>query len=141
MDLGLSSGEPILRCHIADGAVQSHRVVVIHVDLNQAARIFQRQRGQGPDALPFERLVPAFDLSVRLRVIRRGTHVRHPRDTNELLKVPRDELRSVVGDDPRLSVRVLLLGSFQNHLDVRFLHRLPQIPMHQKTKRKRCWVQ
>ena len=39
MDLGLPSGEPILRCHITDGAVQSYRVVVIHVELNQAARI------------------------------------------------------------------------------------------------------
>ena len=34
MDLGLSHGEHILRCHIAEGAVQSHRVVVINVDLN-----------------------------------------------------------------------------------------------------------
>jgi hypothetical protein len=59
--------------------------------------------------------------------------VRHPRDANELLEVARDELRSIVGDDPRLGVRVLLLGSFQNPLDVGFLHRLPQIPMHQKT--------
>ncbi len=50
MDLGLSSGESILRRHIADRAVQSNRVVVIHVDLNQAARIVQRQRGQGPDS-------------------------------------------------------------------------------------------
>jgi hypothetical protein len=38
VDLGLSSGEPILRRYIADGAVQSHRIVVIHIDLNQAAR-------------------------------------------------------------------------------------------------------
>jgi hypothetical protein len=54
-------------------------------------------------------------------------------DTNELLEVPSDELRPAAGDDPRPSSRVLLLSSFQNHLDVRFLHRLPQIPMHQKT--------
>ena len=65
--------------------------------------------GSRPDALPFERL-PAFDLAVRLRVKRRGTHVRHPRDTNELLKVARDELRPVVGDDPWPSFRVLLLA-------------------------------
>src|SRR5260370_31980990 len=65
-------------------------------------------------------------------------HMEHlPTSSGQLFK-RRDatqygELRSVVGDDPRLSVRGLLLGSFQNHLDVRFLHRLPQIPMHQKT--------
>jgi hypothetical protein len=40
VDRGLSSsGEPILRRHMADGAVQSHRVVVIHSGLNQAACI------------------------------------------------------------------------------------------------------
>src|SRR5439155_26818915 len=109
----------------------THRVRASHVDLSEAARIVPRQRGQSPDALPFERFMPAFDLSVRLRVTRRGTHERHPRDTNELLEVPRDELRSVVGDDPRLSPGVLLLGAFQNPLDVGFLHRLPQIPVHE----------
>ena len=64
MDLDLPSGEPILRCHITDGAVQSYRVVVIHIELNQAARIFHRQRGQWPDALLFERLMPAFDFPI-----------------------------------------------------------------------------
>jgi hypothetical protein len=41
------------------------------VALNQASRTFQRQRGERSDALPFERLVPAFDLTVRLWIGRR----------------------------------------------------------------------
>ena len=34
VNLGLSSGEHIVRRHISDGAVQSHGVVVIHIGLN-----------------------------------------------------------------------------------------------------------
>src|ERR1700693_4993342 len=44
MNLRLSSLQHILRRHIADCAVQTHRVVALHVALNQAARIFQRSR-------------------------------------------------------------------------------------------------
>jgi hypothetical protein len=44
VDLRLSAGEPIVRRHITDGAVQTHCVVVIHVGLNQAQRIFSGQR-------------------------------------------------------------------------------------------------
>lgn len=34
----------------------------------------------------------------------------HSRDANELLEVVRDELRPIVGDDPRLDVRVFSLA-------------------------------
>ena len=50
MNLGLALSEHIVRRHISDGAVQAHRVVVIHVSLNQAHRVFFRQRRAGPDA-------------------------------------------------------------------------------------------
>jgi hypothetical protein len=40
-----------VRRHIADGTVQAHGVVVIHVGLNQTYRIFPGQRCTGPDAL------------------------------------------------------------------------------------------
>ena len=56
MDLSLSSGEHIVRRHVADGAVQAHGVVVIHVGLNQAPRIFPGQRCQRPNALAFSDL-------------------------------------------------------------------------------------
>src|SRR5450759_3022303 len=70
VNLGLSSSQHILRRHIADRAVQANGVVAIHVALNLAACIFQRERGQRPDTLLFERLVPALDFSVRLRIKR-----------------------------------------------------------------------
>ena len=60
----------------------------------------------GPLALKI--LVPTLDLAVALRVVRRGPHVRHPAEPDELLEVPGDELRVralalvalTVGDDP-----------------------------------------
>ena len=52
----------------------------------------ERQRRSWSDALRFERFVPALDLPVRLRVKRRGSDVRHARDSNELLEVLGDEL-------------------------------------------------
>src|SRR5450759_4316241 len=54
VNLGLTSGEHIVRRYMADGAVQAHSVVVIHVGLNQTHRIFPGQRCAGPDALRLE---------------------------------------------------------------------------------------
>src|ERR1022692_3622924 len=59
--------------------------------------------------------------------------MRHAGDSNELLEVACDELWPVVRDDTRPCRRVLFLGSLQNYLDVGLLHRLPQIPMHDRT--------
>jgi hypothetical protein len=42
-DLGLSPGKHIERRHIIDAAVQAYGIVVIHVGLNQAQRIFPGQ--------------------------------------------------------------------------------------------------
>src|SRR5579872_4460608 len=49
------------------------------------------------------------------------------------LKWRDNELRTIVGDDAWLRCRILLLGSLQNHFDIRFSHGLTQIPMHQET--------
>src|SRR5438876_10003647 len=101
MDLSLTSGDHILRGHVTDRAMQAHGVVAIHLALNQAPGILQGQRCQWPDTLACKRFVPAFELSIRLWVKRRGPHVRHTGDPNELLEVACYELRSVVRDDPR----------------------------------------
>jgi hypothetical protein len=39
----LMPGEHVLRRDVADGAVQTHVVVMLHVAVNQTPRIFQRQ--------------------------------------------------------------------------------------------------
>jgi hypothetical protein len=78
---------------------------VLKVSLHQTPCIIERQRRSRPDALSFERFVPALDLPVRLRVKRRGSDVRHARDPNELLEVLSDELRPIARDDPGSRVR------------------------------------
>src|SRR6266542_6258528 len=45
------------------------------------------------------------------------------------LKSLGDELRSVVGDDPGPRIRLKFLDALQDDLDVRFGHRLPQVPV------------
>src|ERR1035441_1407408 len=127
MDLRLPPRHHVRRRDEADGAVQPYGIVVVHVLLNQAPRVLQRQRRSGPNALRFERFVPAFNFSVRLRIVGRRPDVGHARDTDEFFEVPRDELGTVVGDDPRPRLGVFLLGSLEYDFDVRLRHRLTQI--------------
>ena len=63
MDLVLTPGEPVLRRDVADGTVQTDVVVMLDVARHQSPCIFQRQWRSRPDALSFERFVPAFDFS------------------------------------------------------------------------------
>src|ERR1700726_3243636 len=72
VDLLLTPGEHVLRRDVANRAVQADVVVMLDVALHQTPRVFQRQRRSRPDALSLERFVPAFDLSVRLRMVGRG---------------------------------------------------------------------
>src|SRR5208337_5191993 len=77
VDLLSPPRQHVLRSEVADGAIQPNVVVMLDVALHQSPRIFQRQRRSRPDALPPERFVPAFDLSVRLGIVRRGSDVGH----------------------------------------------------------------
>src|ERR1035438_6383253 len=131
-DLLLPSGQHVRRRDIADGAVQPHRVVVVDVLGNEPPRVVLRQRCTRPDAFSFQRFVPTLDLAVGLRVERRRFDVRHTRDSDELLEIPRDELRPVVGDDPRFCLGVFFLGSLQYDFDLSLGHRLTQIPVYDR---------
>src|SRR5215472_3475586 len=133
MNLMLASVEHVLRSDVTDGTVQTDVVVMLYIEPHQTQRIIQRKRSSGSDAFAFERLVPAFDLAVRLWIIRGGSDVRHARDANELLEVAGNELRAIVGDDSRLRFRVLLLSSLQDQCDISLSHGLTQIPMHEET--------
>ena len=55
--------------------------------------------------------------------------MRHAADTNELLEIAGDELRAVVGDDPRRDAGELLAGALDDLFNVRLGHRLPQLPV------------
>src|SRR5215212_9174314 len=67
MDLHLSPVLHICRRDKSDGTVQAHGIVVLHVLLDQLLTILFGQRGARPYAFSFERFVPPFDLTVRLR--------------------------------------------------------------------------
>src|SRR6202795_749632 len=85
LNLLLVPGEHVLRRDVAGGTVQADVVVMLHVVLDQTPRIFQRQRRSRPNALAFQRLVPAFDLAVRLWIVRGSSDMRHTRDANDVL--------------------------------------------------------
>ena len=68
--LRLSPREHIVWRDVPDRAVQPDMVIAIYILLNQALRVFQRQRRSRPNAFAFQRLVPAFQLAIRLRVAR-----------------------------------------------------------------------
>src|SRR5215469_6726262 len=102
------------RCQVADRAVQANSVVMADVARQQTLRLFDRRRHARSETFPFERLMPALDLAVRLRIEGRSPHMGHAADSNELLEIPSDELRPVVGDDARAGLRKFLPRPLQN---------------------------
>lgn len=55
--------------------------------------------------------------------------MRHSRYTDELLKVFGDELRPVIGDDPRLGLGKFLPRPLQDNLHILLGHRFTQLPV------------
>jgi hypothetical protein len=49
---------------------------------------------------------------------------------DEAAEVAGDELRAVVGDDPRLGLGVRLEGALEDELDVGFGHAVEEVPVH-----------
>src|SRR5262249_55623077 len=81
------------------------------------------------DALLLEDAMPALDLAVALRVVRRGPRVRHAAEADELLEITGNELRAVVGDDPRRHAGEPLACPLDDLLDSGFDHGLPDLPV------------
>ena len=69
MDHSVLAVEFVLGCDVANGTVQPRGVVVGSVIGNDSAGVVERQRHFDADAIAFEGLVPAFDLSVRLGIV------------------------------------------------------------------------
>ena len=97
---------------------------------DQATGVLETQGDSWADAISFERLVPALDLPVALRVIGRGAYVGQTGDADELFEIASNELRSVVGDDSRFGVRIFFQAALQDDLDVRLGHGLAQLPVY-----------
>lgn len=59
--------------------------------------------------------------------------MRHARDPDEFLEILGDELRAVVGDDPRPGFGVLFFGPLHNNLDILLRHLFPDLPVDDET--------
>ena len=77
--------------------------------------------------------MPALDLPVALQVVRRGSGVRHAAQANELLEVPGNELRAVVGDDPRRDSGEAFPRSLDDLLDIGLRHGFADLPVDGET--------
>lgn len=78
---------------------------------------------------PLDRAVITLDFAVALRVVRRCFDMRHSGDPNEFFEVTRNELRPIVGDDPRLGIGELFPCPLKNHFDVDLFHLLANFPV------------
>src|SRR5262249_28088575 len=108
-DLAMPAGQGIVWRHVADGTVQPARVVLLHEVPDHPPRVLQAQRRLGADGLGFQRAVPALDLAIRLRIVRRRAHMVHPAQADKVLEIASDELRAVVADEARRRLGVFLL--------------------------------
>lgn len=68
-DRRFAAGEFVGRRDVADGTVQADAIVMSDEPLDQLPGVVERQRYVGPQAIGLERLVPTFDLAVRLRIV------------------------------------------------------------------------
>ena len=100
------AGEFVRWGDVAYRRVKAHGVVVFNEASHEATGVLEVQGDPWADAIGFERLVPALDLPVALRVVGRGAHMGQTRDANELFEIAGHELRAVVGDDSRFGVRI-----------------------------------
>ena len=81
--------------------MQSDVVVVVHEAADQAPSILDIERRTRSNGLGFNRSVPALNLPVGLRIIRRSPYMRHPAYSDELLEILGYKLRPVIGDNAR----------------------------------------
>lgn len=78
--------QSVLGRHIADGAVEPDRVVVLDELGGGGLSLIDVQGSFDPKAVTLERAVPALDLAVAFRVMRRSPHVGQLSDADELLE-------------------------------------------------------
>src|SRR5215211_2400658 len=74
-DRGRPAGEDVGRGHVADRAVQADGVVVVDPAGDEGAGVVESGGLTGADRVGLDGLVPALDLAVGLRVVRRGPHM------------------------------------------------------------------
>lgn len=133
VDLSVVSRESIVGRDVPNGTVKPLAVVMLNEFFNGSIGIVFRQQHCRADALSLDRLVPAFDLAVALRIVWAGANMAHAAETNKILEVLGNKLLAVVGDDSRLGVWELLFRFLQHNLNVCFLHRLTDLAVDNKS--------
>jgi hypothetical protein len=95
--------------------------------------IIDRPHRRHSNAITFNRPVITLHLAIALRTIRRGLHMRHTCNTNELFEVARDKLRAIVGNDSWLRVGIFLSRSLKNGFEIDLFHFLADFPVYNGT--------
>ena len=108
--------------------MQSLLVVFVNVLVDNAVGVLLRQRAAGPNAFALDRFVPALQLSVGLRVVRRRGYVSHAVKADQLPEVAGEELFAIVADHPRMCLRVPFMGPLNNDLHIVFFHGFANVP-------------
>ena len=86
----------IQRRNIPDGAMQTFGIIVMNIIRHNPAGLFQRQGRLRANALTFDALMPPFDFSVALGIVRARPDMRHTTDANEVFEIPGDKGRAVI---------------------------------------------
>ena len=83
----------------------------------------------GVEGVLVEGSVVALDLAVGLRVVHGGADVGEAGEVDEAADVAGDELRAVVGDDPRTGAGMRLEGALEDEFDVGLGHAIEEVPV------------
>src|SRR5580704_9681991 len=94
--------EAVLGGDVPDGAMQTDAVVMLDIIGDASPRLIQGGRASRPDTVAFDSLVEAFELSIRLGIVRAGADMCDADQADELFEVACQELGPVVGNDPGL---------------------------------------
>ena len=87
VDLVLAARHTVARGEVADGAVQTGVVVVVHEAGDGVAGLLKGGRLGDADGAALDGLVVALDFTVGLRIVGRGSDVGHAGDADEFLEV------------------------------------------------------
>ena len=103
---------------VTDRTVKSAGVVMLDVIRDFATRLFQRLDRLRTDTFGFQAPVPPLELAVGLGVIRTSSHVSQAAHAHKCLEVPGNELRAIVGNDPRRLAGILFQRTLDNSLGI-----------------------
>ena len=130
MDRRLSSAKHITWDDVANRSVHSIFVQLHDKLTRDSVGIFPIQSCTKNDELVLKRSMITLKLAIALRAIVARAHAYHITEANEGLQVSRDELRAIVADDSRLSLRIKIVCSLSDCFEVDLFHHRADIPVY-----------